>query len=48
MSAIRSLVTSADGLSMKFDISATKRDLNWDPMRFEQSVLDAAQALEQK
>lgn len=45
---IRSLVSSTDGLSMKLDISATKRDLNWYPMPFEQSVLDTAQALEQK
>jgi nucleoside-diphosphate-sugar epimerase len=47
-SEIRSLVDSTDGLSMKLDISATKKDLNWQPMPFEQSVLDAAQALEQK
>jgi dihydroflavonol-4-reductase len=45
---IRSLVTSTDGLTMKLDISATKRDLNWTPMTFEQSVLDTARALEQK
>ena len=45
---IRSLVTSTDGLSMRLDISATKRDLNWQPMPFEQSVLDTARALEQK
>jgi dihydroflavonol-4-reductase len=47
-SEIRSLVDSTDGLSMKLDISATKRDLNWSPMSFEQSVLDTARALEQK
>ena len=35
-------------LAMKLDISATKRDLNWQPMPFEQSVLDTARALEQK
>ena len=45
---IRSLVNSTDGLSMKLEISATKRDLNWSPMSFEQSVLDTARALEQK
>jgi len=33
---------------MKLDISAIKRDLNWQPMPFEQSVLDTARALEQK
>jgi len=47
-SEIRSLVTSTDGLTMKLDISATKRDLHWSPMSFEQSVLDTARALEQK
>lgn len=45
---IRSLVTSTDGLSMRLDISATKNDFDWQPMDFEQSVLDTAQALEQK
>jgi len=45
-SEIRSLVTSTDGLSMKLDISATERDLNWQPMTFEQSVLDTARVLE--
>lgn len=45
-SEIRSLVSSTDGLSMKLDISATTKDFEWQPMAFEQSVLDTARALE--
>ncbi len=47
-SDLRSLFTSTDGLSLKIDSSATKKDLEWQPMPFEQSVLDTAQALEQR
>ena len=43
---IRTLVTSADGLSMKLDTSATIKDFGWEPIPFEKSVLDTARALQ--
>jgi len=42
---IRTLVKSTDGLSMRLDTSATIKDFNWEPIQFEKSVLDTAQAL---
>jgi nucleoside-diphosphate-sugar epimerase len=42
---IRTLVKSTDGLSMRLDTSATVKDFGWEPIPFEQSVLDTAQAL---
>ncbi len=42
---IRTLVKSTDGLSMRLDTSATIKDFGWEPIPFEQSVLDTAQAL---
>jgi len=42
---IRTLVKSTDGLSMRLDTSATVKDFGWEPIPFEQSVLDTAKAL---
>lgn len=43
---IRGLVKSTDGLSMRLDTSATVKDFSWEPIPFEQSVLDTAHALQ--
>jgi dihydroflavonol-4-reductase len=43
---IRTLVKSTDGLSMRLDTSATVTDFSWEPIPFEQSVLDTAHALQ--
>ena len=43
---IRTLVKSTDGLSMRLDTSATVTDFSWEPIPFEQSVLDTAGALQ--
>ncbi len=43
---IRGLVKSTDGLSMRLDTSATITDFGWEPITFEQSVLDTAHALQ--
>jgi nucleoside-diphosphate-sugar epimerase len=41
---IRMLVKSTDGLSMRLDTSTTVKDFGWEPIPFEQSVLDTAKA----
>ena len=43
---IRTLVTSTDGLSLMLDTSATIKDFGWEPIPFQQSVLDTAAALQ--
>ena len=43
---IRTLVKSTSGLSMRLDTSATLKDFSWEPISFDQSVLDTAQALQ--
>ncbi len=45
-SALKTLVTSTDGLTLIIDISNTKADFDWTPMPFKQSVLDTASKLE--